>query len=70
MSTISKKSANCEASVSPPLLYYRTDEQIAAYRQMPVEDKLHRLEMMAEFFQATMSNKAKKIRDDFMQKSR
>lgn len=32
----------------PPLLYYRTKEQIAAYRAMPVEQKIRKLEMEME----------------------
>ena len=32
----------------PPLLYYRTPEQIAAYRKMPAEQKVHKLEMEME----------------------
>lgn len=48
---------------NPPLLYYRTREQIEEYRRMPVEDKLRRLEMMAEFFYYTMPEKSKRIRD-------
>lgn len=32
----------------PPLLYYRTKEQIAAYRAMPAEQKIRKLEMEME----------------------
>jgi hypothetical protein len=66
MSTISDKSKMNESSENPPLLYYRTWEQIREYRSMPVEDKLRRLEMMAEFFYSTMPEKSKRIRDKFV----
>jgi|GEM_PF-1436004 len=66
MSTISDKSKMNEPGENPPLLYYRTREQIREYRSMPVEDKLRRLEMMAEFFHATMPEKSQRIRDKFM----
>jgi hypothetical protein len=32
----------------PPLLYYRTKEQITAYCAMPVEQKIRKLEMEME----------------------
>jgi hypothetical protein len=48
-----------------PLLYYRTKEQIDAYRKMPVEEKLERMEAWMEFFDAAMSRKAKEVRARF-----
>lgn len=67
MSTISDKSRMNSGSVSPPLLYYRSREQIEAYRCIPVEDRLHRLEMIAEFLYYTMPEKSKKIRKRLME---
>jgi hypothetical protein len=34
------KSNKAGGIVEKPLLYYRTDEEIAAYREKPVEEKL------------------------------
>ena len=48
-----------------PLLYYRTKEQIEAYRKKPVEEKLERIEAWMEFYNTVMSKKAKSIRDRF-----
>jgi len=55
-------------SVGPPLFYYRSREQIEAYRLLSVEDKLRRLEMMAEFFYYTMPEKAKRLRERYKEK--
>jgi hypothetical protein len=46
-----------------PLLYYRTKEQIEAYRKKPVIEKLKWLEAQMEFFHKAMPKKAKEIRD-------
>ena len=46
-----------------PLLYYRTDEEIEAYRKKPAIDKLRWLEAQMEFFHKAMPNRAKEIRD-------
>jgi hypothetical protein len=46
-----------------PLLYYKTDEQIAAYRKKPVEEKLKWLEAQMEFFHLAMPEQAKRIRE-------
>ena len=46
-----------------PLLYYRTDEEIDAYRKKPVLEKLKWLEAQMEFFYRAMSKRAKEIRD-------
>ena len=48
-----------------PLLYYRTKEQIEAYRKKPVEEKLERIEAWMEFYNTVMTKKAKSIRDRF-----
>ena len=47
-----------------PLLYYRTREDIEAYRKMPVRDKLKWLEEQMRFFHEAMPEKAKRIRDE------
>lgn len=52
-----------------PLLYYRTREDIEAYRNMPVRDKLKWLEEQMRFFHEAMPEKAKRIRDE-MKKGR
>ena len=46
-----------------PLLYYRTDEAIDAYRKKPAIDKLKWLEAQMEFFYKAMPKRAKEIRD-------
>ena len=48
---------------SEPLLYYKTKEEIEAYRKKPVLEKLKWLEAQMEFFHKTMPKKAKDIRD-------
>ncbi len=45
------------------LLYYRSKEQVEAWRDVPVADKLDRLQMQAEFFHKVMPAKAQRIRD-------
>ncbi len=46
-----------------PLLYYKTKEQIEAYRKKPVLEKLKWLEAQMEFFHQAMPEKAKRIRE-------
>jgi len=46
-----------------PLLYYRTKEEIEAYRKKPVTLKLQWLEAQMEFFYKAMPAKAKRIRE-------
>ncbi len=46
-----------------PLLYYKTREEILAYRRKPVDVKLQWLQAQMEFFHCAMPEKAKKIRD-------
>ena len=48
-----------------PLLYYRTKEQIEAYRKEPAGKKLERIEAWMEFYNTVMTKKAKSIRDRF-----
>ncbi|MDF1525931.1 MAG: hypothetical protein RRA15_11635 [bacterium] len=47
------------------LLYYRTLEQMKAYRKVPVEQKFAWLQMQMEFYHECMSEKAKRFRDRF-----
>ena len=49
---------------NPPLLYYKTKEEIEAYIRKPVALKLQWLESQMEFFHKAMSPKAKKIREN------
>jgi hypothetical protein len=46
-----------------PLLYYKTREEIEAYRKKPVELKLLWLEAQMEFFHKAMPPEAKRIRE-------
>ena len=46
-----------------PLLYYKTKEDIEAYKKKPVKLKLQWLEAQMEFFHKAMPNEAKIIRD-------
>ena len=46
-----------------PLLYYKTKEEIEAYRRVPVELKIQWLEAQMEFFHKAMPPKAKEIRE-------
>lgn len=46
-----------------PLLYYRTDEEIEAYRKKSTLQKLKWLEAQMEFFYEAMPKRAKEIRD-------
>ncbi|OGW31078.1 MAG: hypothetical protein A3J81_01555 [Nitrospirae bacterium RIFOXYB2_FULL_43_5] len=45
-----------------PLLYYRTMEEIRAYRKKPVKFKMQWLEAQMEFFHKAMPQRAKRIR--------
>ncbi len=49
-----------------PLLYYKTKEDIEAYRKKPVKQKLQWLEAQMEFFYKAMPAKAKKIREKLL----
>jgi hypothetical protein len=51
-----------------PLIYYKTREEIEAFRKKPVELKLQWLEAQMEFFHKAMPPKAKRIREK-LQKS-
>ena len=46
-----------------PLLYYKTKEDIEAYKKKSVKLKLQWLEAQMEFFHKAMPNEAKRIRD-------
>ncbi len=46
-----------------PLLYYKTKEDIEAYKKKSVQLKLQWLEAQMEFFHKAMPNEAKRIRD-------
>ncbi len=46
-----------------PLIYYKTREEIEAFRKKPVELKLQWLEAQMEFFHKAMPPKAKRIRE-------
>jgi hypothetical protein len=46
-----------------PLLYYKTREEIEAYRKKPAKLKLQWLEAQMEFFHKAMPAKAKRIRE-------
>ena len=46
-----------------PLLYYKTKEDIEAYKKKPVKLKLQWLEAQMEFFHKAMPNEAKRMRD-------
>lgn len=48
-----------------PLLYYRSKEEIEAYRKRPVRLKLQWLQAQMEFFHNAMPPKARKIREQF-----
>jgi len=46
-----------------PLLYYKTREEIEAYRKKPVKLKLQWLQAQMEFLHKAMPAKAKRIRE-------
>jgi hypothetical protein len=46
-----------------PLLYYRTLEQISAYKKLPAIQKLKWLEMQMEFYYYAMPKRSKQIRE-------
>jgi len=50
-----------------PFIYYKTKEDIEAYRKKPVNLKLQWLEAQMEFFHKAMPAKAKKIREKLRQ---
>ncbi len=53
-----------ERKTTPPLLYYRTDEQIERHRRRPAIQKLRCLEEQMRFFQLAMPERAKRIREE------
>jgi hypothetical protein len=48
-----------------PLLYYKSKEEMEAYRKKPVKLKLQWLQAQMEFFHKAMPATAKKIRERF-----
>jgi hypothetical protein len=48
---------------SEPLLYFRTNDQIKEYQNLPARQKLKWLEAQMKFFHKAMPEKAKKIRE-------
>jgi len=46
-----------------PLLYYKTKEDIEAYKKKSVKLKLQWLQAQMEFFYSAMPDEAKRIRD-------
>jgi hypothetical protein len=63
---MARKTKNKKAKKeNQPLLYYRTKDEIEAYRKKPVKLKLQWLQAQMEFFYKGMPAKAKKIREKF-----
>jgi hypothetical protein len=59
------KNRKVNRSQDRPLLYYKSKEEIEAYRKKPVKLKLQWLQAQMEFFYKGMPAKAKKIREKF-----
>jgi hypothetical protein len=59
------KNRKVNRSKDRPLLYYKSKEEIEAYRMKPVKLKLQWLQAQMEFFHKAMPAKAKKIREKF-----
>ena len=59
------KNRKANRSKDRPLLYYKSKEEIEAYRKKPVKLKLQWLQAQMEFFHKAMPAKAKKIREKF-----
>jgi uncharacterized coiled-coil DUF342 family protein len=59
------KNRKVNRSQDRPLLYYKSKEEIEAYRKKPVKLKLQWLQAQMEFFHKNMPAKAKKIREKF-----
>ena len=59
------KNRKVNRSQNRPLLYYKSKEEIEAYRKKPVKLKLQWLQAQMEFFHKAMPAKAKKIRGKF-----
>jgi len=57
------KNSSLNTSKEQPLLYYKTKEDIEAYRKKPIKQKLQWLEAQMEFFHKAMPEKAKRIRE-------
>ena len=59
------KDRKVNRSQDRPLLYYKSKEEMEAYRKKPVKLKLQWLQAQMEFFHKAMPAKAKKIREKF-----
>ena len=59
------KNRKVTRSQDRPLLYYKSKEEIEAYRKKPVKLKLQWLQAQMEFFHKAMPAKSKKIREKF-----
>ena len=59
----SVKNRQVDSVQERPLLYYKTKEDIEAYKKKPVKLKLQWLEAQMEFFHKAMPNEAKRMRD-------
>jgi len=53
---------------NPPLLYYRSQEQIEAYRRMPTLKKIRKLEMEMEFLYYVRLERVKLNRAKYKEK--
>jgi len=53
---------------NPPLLYYRSQEQIEAYRRMPTLKKIRKLEMEMEFLYYVLLERVKLNRAKYKEK--
>jgi hypothetical protein len=54
---------------NPPLLYYRSQEQIEAYRRMPTLKKIRKLEMEMEFLYYVRLERVKLNRAKYKEKN-
>ena len=59
------KNRKVNRSQERPLLYYKSKEEIEAYRKKPVKLKLQWLQAQMEFFHKAMPAKAKRVREKF-----
>jgi hypothetical protein len=59
------KNRNINRNQDRPFLYYKSKEEIEAYRKKPVKLKLQWLQAQMEFFHKAMPAKANKIREKF-----
>jgi hypothetical protein len=59
------KNRNVTRNQDRPLLYYKSKEEIEAYRKKPVKLKLRWLQAQMEFFHKAIPARAKRIREEF-----